>query len=64
MQDACLALTGGEPMLQVPGFGCKSPHEVRRGLWLEIGGTRFVDRHVPNGVASGRSLAQKALAAG
>ena len=55
VRDACLAVPGGERLLQVPGFGRKSLREVRRWLWLQTGDPRFKDLDGPN--AAGRSRA-------
>lgn len=55
VRDACLAVPGGERLLQVPGFGRKSLREVRRWLWLQIGDPRFEDRDMPNAAGRGRA---------
>ena len=55
VRDACLAVPGGERLLQVPGFGRKSLREVRRWLWLQTGDPRFEDRDMPNAAGRGRA---------
>jgi len=59
VRDACLALPGGEQLLQVPGFGHKSLREVRRWLWLQTDDPRFEDRDAPNGIGLGRASVRK-----
>jgi hypothetical protein len=64
VRDACLALPGGERLLQVPGFGRKSLREVRRWLWLQTGDPRFEDRDVPDAAGRGRAPGQKVRTSG
>jgi hypothetical protein len=64
VRDACLALPGGERLLQVPGFGHKTLREVRRWLWLQTGDPRFGDRDAPNAVGRGRASGRKVPAEG
>jgi len=59
VRDVCLALPGGEHLLQVPGFGRKSLREVRRWLWLQTGDPRFEDRDSPNATGRGRPPRRK-----